>query len=346
MPIHHDSNSNVHRAICALNTNSSGKSAGTFSDVFWDKLTQDIMRLMNEDERALYESLQLDIQRADMARYLILYHEGGYYADLDIYSFDSWRKLVDRVSNLNSSQPQNGSASNLDFCVLLEELYLSEENLDELEHSAFRQTYFQKQYKRPPAIQLANYWMASTKGHPLLKMILELLRERSRIPVDVHQDYHPILWTSGPGLVSEAYYNIYLKNKSVAENRVVTIPRDEWRGPLSCTSVYHIFHLADYWPQCRYFYHLGHGSWKDDQWCERDAIRCLGHYGVIPCVLSAIVLVIFCRRYKRNWPNCRCYSDIVIAIYNYPLLRVKAVTVAPFSPLYRVKIVDERKCSV
>ena len=65
-----------------------------FGTKIWFK--KDIMKLMNEEEMALYESLQLDIQRADMARYLILYHEGGYYADLDIYSFESWSKLVNR----------------------------------------------------------------------------------------------------------------------------------------------------------------------------------------------------------------------------------------------------------
>lgn len=62
----------------------------------------DILHLIQANYSLLlpeYLSLPYDIQRADIARYLILYHEGGFYADLD--TFPSGGLLLSEIRSFN-----------------------------------------------------------------------------------------------------------------------------------------------------------------------------------------------------------------------------------------------------
>eukprot|EP01084_Bolivina_argentea_P320058 555236_1 len=254
---------------------------------------KDILSLMNDEELTLYNSCQHDIQRADLARYLILYHNGGYYSDLDVYTFDSWSKLVNLYSNIS-----NISSATQHLCVLLEEWHHSDDQLSQWEQSTFRQTYFPIKYRKPSKIQLTNYWMATTAKHPLFKLILDLFKDRVDIPVDIN-DVQQILWTSGPSMISQAYFDIYKLNKTLNENihnDVITIARNEWFGTGWCAAAYHLFHflhLADYCSSCHYLYHLGHGSWKNDSWCQIDPLRCIAHYSIY--IVIIIGILVYCK---------------------------------------------------
>lgn len=61
-----------------------------FSVKLWtDNAIYDLIKTHYPTMEAAFKSLPYDIQRADLARYLILYHEGGYYADLSQMRYQS-----------------------------------------------------------------------------------------------------------------------------------------------------------------------------------------------------------------------------------------------------------------
>lgn len=80
-----------------------------FSLKLWtDNAIYDLIKTHYPTLKAAYNSLPYDIQRADLARYLILYHEGGYYADLDTFpnalsinDFSSFNLVIPRSTESN-----------------------------------------------------------------------------------------------------------------------------------------------------------------------------------------------------------------------------------------------------
>ena len=57
------------------------------------------------DLLALYQGLRYWVQKADAARYLILYHHGGVYADFDIVCLRSFEDLLDNEAVLAPTKP-------------------------------------------------------------------------------------------------------------------------------------------------------------------------------------------------------------------------------------------------
>jgi mannosyltransferase OCH1-like enzyme len=77
---------------------------------------EDVIELLLKDEYkylySIYVSYPYSIQRADLARLIILHHEGGIYADLDV--FPCSRKVENlRLSNVSLIIPRSSSGSSL-----------------------------------------------------------------------------------------------------------------------------------------------------------------------------------------------------------------------------------------
>ncbi len=77
---------------------------------------EDIINLIKEEYSwilPLYESYALNIQRADLARLLILYHEGGIYTDLDAFPINnSLDQLINSVTLAFPEATQGNLVSN------------------------------------------------------------------------------------------------------------------------------------------------------------------------------------------------------------------------------------------
>lgn len=145
----------------------------------------ELLSIMSEKERKLYLGLQTDIQRADMARYIILYYFGGVYSDLDMYNYNSLNDLfIQHTNYLDTS------------CILLVDLHHSLNDLIEFTESNIRSKHFPLQYQTPYARQLANFWMASTPKHPIIAETLRLLEERSKYPINSNYLWD-VIWTTG-----------------------------------------------------------------------------------------------------------------------------------------------------
>jgi len=78
----------------------------------------DIVKLIDEEYpwlSEIYKSYPYNIQRADVARYVVIYHEGGFYADLDC--FERKTRVLEplRQSDLAVLNCPNGMSSNFFF---------------------------------------------------------------------------------------------------------------------------------------------------------------------------------------------------------------------------------------
>jgi len=100
---------------------------------------------------AVYESLPKNVERADFFRYLILYHYGGFYADIDVESrapLDSW------------------IGGNVSLIIGIENEFSSEAEATVRSYARTR--------------QYQQWAMASSKGHPLFLKVLLKICERVR----------------------------------------------------------------------------------------------------------------------------------------------------------------------
>eukprot|EP00658_Telonema_sp_P-2_P056875 TRINITY_DN45334_c0_g1_i2.p1 TRINITY_DN45334_c0_g1~~TRINITY_DN45334_c0_g1_i2.p1 ORF type:complete len:317 (+),score=63.60 TRINITY_DN45334_c0_g1_i2:61-1011(+) len=123
----------------------------------------------------------LPIERGDLGRYLILHQHGGYYADLDVsctLPVEQWG-LKDR------------NLANVQFWTGVEKGTL---RIDWYDHFARR-------------LQLVQWTIAAVPGHPILGLLLEMIRE--------HFDHgkpsgrsHPkaVVNATGPGIFTDAVF--------------------------------------------------------------------------------------------------------------------------------------------
>lgn len=114
---------------------------------------------------ATYDAYPEHIQRVDAVRYLILYHMGGIFIDLDMECFRSIEPLI-----------QNQS------CVL---------GRESQEHCQW--------FGREQII--SNCWMAVTPQHPFLKKVYDRLQSPKPLPKGSNR----VLHTTGPYMFTEVY---------------------------------------------------------------------------------------------------------------------------------------------
>jgi mannosyltransferase OCH1-like enzyme len=134
--------------------------------------------------RSAYAAFGRGIQRADLARYLILQQHGGVYADLDVTCLKPLGPLL----------ASNAGARALLFV----------EGVQSAEAARHRGN-VQPIRRGVPEVttRVANYVMATAPRAPLMERIVSLLVERAAL--DVKTDYD-VLYTTGPDVVSEAVH--------------------------------------------------------------------------------------------------------------------------------------------
>ncbi len=133
----------------------------------------------------IYESLYLPVQKADLVRYIIIYHYGGIYADLDTSAIKPLSKII--------------KAS--DQCLI---------GRDE-----------DKKRDGKVLIEYLQWFFAARKNHPVFKEILNVIRERFQLkPCTLERisknEY--TYWLTGPQAFTEGVTRFLNKN-----NRLYTI---------------------------------------------------------------------------------------------------------------------------
>ncbi len=94
----------------------------------------------------LYEAYPMPVQRADMFRYLILYHFGGVYADVDFEALQAMDSLLEGNSLILGREPER--------------------------HTGWH----------GKTLLLCNAWMAASRKHPFMRFVLDCLPEASSRP--------------------------------------------------------------------------------------------------------------------------------------------------------------------
>ncbi|MBU6461264.1 MAG: hypothetical protein KGK01_07345 [Bradyrhizobium sp.] len=142
---------------------------------------------------ATFDALPRVIQRADFFRYLIVYLDGGMYADIDMVCYHPNNKLLADAS-----------------CVLGTENHIS--------------TYLQQKlnYQRP--WQLANFIFAAAPEHPLFAALLEAIARKATRTVE--SDHH-VQEITGPRLLTRIAYDL----PADVRGSIRLLPQINWNPP-------------------------------------------------------------------------------------------------------------------
>lgn len=120
----------------------------------------------------IYDGLELDVQRTDILRLLLVYLFGGFYMDFDMFCLKNMDELCEH------------------------QLVLGEERTFTEAECEVRNT--------PHQLRIANYMFGGVKGHPfLLKLMEEAVRRSYGKKVRQEED---VLSGTGPGLVTDLYH--------------------------------------------------------------------------------------------------------------------------------------------
>ena len=119
----------------------------------------------------IYDNYPRAIQRADMFRVFIVYHDGGFYADLDMQC----HKSLDDLCCYS--------------CVVAEEKKISSE----------QRRICDKRY----TLDIANYMFGAVPKHPFIKQLLDELVSCSSKEIDSDKD---VLDVTGPGVFTRCYH--------------------------------------------------------------------------------------------------------------------------------------------
>ena len=146
----------------------------------------------------VYINYPKNIQKCDTIRYMLMYHYGGAYSDLDVFPNLS-------LSNLLMTYPKAnvifgvGRIKSKEKCIKTTEIESIRDGILEI------------------PTRLSNYFFVSRiPNHPIWIDILNLALERSKKTI---QSQYGIIYTTGPDLVTTAVYNNIHKY-----NDIVIIP--------------------------------------------------------------------------------------------------------------------------
>jgi mannosyltransferase OCH1-like enzyme len=143
--------------------------------------------------RKTYDDLPRMIQRIDFFRYLIIYLDGGMYADIDTIPYMPCDNLLDDAS-----------------CVFAVELHLSRKRQTELS------------YSNP--WQIANFIFAASPGHPFLADVLERIRCSATM---LAPDDDAVQDTTGPCMLTRLVHGALLN----AGSQLKILPQVNWNAP-------------------------------------------------------------------------------------------------------------------
>ncbi len=153
--------------------------------IFWDK--NKIVKLMKDHYPTLYKkfnSYPKMIQKIDMAKYVILYHYGGAYVDVD-------SECIKPISDL----------------LKYKNMVLVQFNVNTFEKIlSFGQIY---------GDVFQNGFIAGKKNHPFLKCCIEILLKEDTKKKIYETGLKYVFRTTGPGLLTKAFYKCPSKDVSI-----------------------------------------------------------------------------------------------------------------------------------
>jgi mannosyltransferase OCH1-like enzyme len=170
-----------------------------FTRVVWRD--DDIRMLLSSSYKEyedIYSGYKLNIQRADLARYLVLYEYGGVYADLDV-------SAVRPMSELLADHPDKQF-----FCFV--EIVLTKERANEIGiGEPIRKIGKEKGFGVIPEDQerIASYLVMCSPKHPMMLKILEEVKRRSVLKVKKQYD---VFYTTGPDLFTTVVHRHLKEN--------------------------------------------------------------------------------------------------------------------------------------
>jgi mannosyltransferase OCH1-like enzyme len=145
------------------------------------------------DYKSMYNNYELDIQKCDIIRYMLMYENGGIYSDLDVFPTINIKSLTLDIPNKNIFFGIESISSHI-LCEEIGNYYKIREGVPEKQ------------------IRISNYFFISLiKHHPIWLDILEYAKKRSHLkPIEKY-----ILYTTGPDLITEAVLDNYNKYPDV-----------------------------------------------------------------------------------------------------------------------------------
>nr|QBK89108.1 MAG: glycosyltransferase [Mimivirus LCMiAC02] len=156
-----------------------------FKYIFWDE--DKITKLIINHYPHLYHKFSLYprmIQRIDMAKYIIIYHCGGVYVDVDSECLKPIDKLLDN-----------------------NKVILAEASVNILEKYISHGRIFKK--------VLQNGFFGGIKGHKFFKHCINVLLNENIKKKKLEGDLKYIFRTTGPGLLTKAYYTYPNRKKEI-----------------------------------------------------------------------------------------------------------------------------------
>jgi inositol phosphorylceramide mannosyltransferase catalytic subunit len=141
----------------------------------------------------LFDQLPRKIQRYDLFRYLIIFLEGGVYADMDMKPYRPSDTLLHGQECV--------------FCI---------------EYHVGRRRQARMGYKRP--WQIANCIFAATPRHPFLGAILDRIAVIARLPIVRDEDIEAV---TGPIMVTRLAFELTAKERG----SITILPQLTWTAP-------------------------------------------------------------------------------------------------------------------
>jgi mannosyltransferase OCH1-like enzyme len=158
-----------------------------FTPIVWkDEEVRKIIEEKYPEYANIYHGYRLNIQRADLARYLVLYEFGGMYADLDMSGIQPVSELLERY-------PESTFFS-------FEEIVLTEQKALEIgEGEPIRREGNRMGLSEIPedTQRIASYTFLCAPKHPVMLEILKEAKRRAGLPVKRQYD---VFYTTGPDL--------------------------------------------------------------------------------------------------------------------------------------------------
>lgn len=158
---------------------------------------------------ATYGSFERGAQKADFLRYLLVYHFGGAYCDLDLYCRAS-------LENFQLAQ---------EAVFHTETMLTPEEMVDNGRRHHIRRGVPEKRQR------IANYFFAATPRHPVLRDLLALVERRAS---ETPKEDYDVIYTTGPDAMTEAVLSsecpaIRILSVEEAHQTAVHLCRGSWR---------------------------------------------------------------------------------------------------------------------
>jgi len=143
------------------------KSYGFEHKVWSYKDCEDLLKENYPEYIELWDDFPEPVMKCDFVRYIILYHHGGIYLDMDVYPMRDFSELL---SGREIFTTWHDDSRQLPYNAVM----MSEEGnplfLEIAEHS--KESYYKK-YKLPGYVKMTGRFVFQTTGHKMLKRVLK-----------------------------------------------------------------------------------------------------------------------------------------------------------------------------